>query len=72
MHPKKLKSVVPGRMNSVQVVDQDLSTALKVWKRMLKENNTIEDCYDRKFYKKPSQIRRLELNTARFLQSKQG
>jgi hypothetical protein len=38
---------------------------------MLKENNTIEDCYENKFYNKPSRQKRLAKNTAIYLQSKE-
>jgi ribosomal protein S21 len=72
LHPKKLRNIVPGKVQSIKVVDNDLSTALKVWKKMLKENNTIEDCYENKFYNKPSRQKRLAKNTAIYLQSKEA
>lgn len=71
MNPKKLRNTIPFKTQSVLVVDNDLGTALKVWKKMLKENNTIEECYDRKFYNKPSRTKRLQNQIAVYLQSKE-
>ena len=71
MHPKRIKAIVPGRTTSIEIVDNDLPTAIKLWKRMLKDNNTIEQCYINKFYNKPSKIKREQFNNARFLQLKQ-
>jgi len=71
LNPKKLKNVIPFKTNSILVVDNDLNTALKVWKKMLKENKTVEGCFDRKFYNKPSKTKRLQNQIAVYLQSKE-
>jgi ribosomal protein S21 len=67
---KKFKAISSGQTNSV-VVDNDLSYALKVWKRLLKDTNVMQECYDRKFYRKPSEIRRLRSNLAKYTQHKE-
>ena len=72
MHPKRIKATLPGQLSSIQIVDGDLPTAIKLWKKMLKENKTIESCYSKKFYHKPSKVRREQLNNAKFLQSKEA
>lgn len=71
MHPKKINSIVPRRLSSVQVVDNDINFAIKSWKKILKENQTIEGLYERKFYKKPSQRKRLQKQIAVYLQTKE-
>ena len=67
---KKFKCVNSGRPNSV-IVDGDLAYALKVWKKLLKDSNTMQECYDRKFYRKPSERGRLKMQLAKFIQSKE-
>lgn len=71
MNPKKIKSVIPGQLNAVQVVDNDISTAIRLWKRMLKDNKVVEDCFSRKYFEKPSIRRRNEILSAKYIQSKQ-
>lgn len=70
MNPKKLNSVIPGKLSSIKVVDGNVEMALKVWKKMLKENETIEDLYSKKYYQKPSVQKRLKMQTAIYLQNK--
>lgn len=72
MHPKKLNTIIPGKLSSIRVVDGNVEMALRNWKKMLKENKTIESCYDQKFYVKPSDSNRLAKNTAVYLQQKEA
>ena len=67
---KKFKTINSGHPNSVRV-DGDLNYALKAWKKVLKDTNIMQECYDRKFYKKPSEIRRLQSRLAIYNQSKE-
>lgn len=66
---KKFKAINAGVPNSV-IVDNDLSYALKAWKHILKDSNVVQECYDRKFYKKPSEVRRLQNQLAQYNQQK--
>lgn len=68
---KKFKSINPGSLSSIMVSDNDLPYAIKQWKRTLKDSNVIQECYDRKFYKKPSESKRLLMNTAKYNQYKE-
>lgn len=70
MHPKKLNTIIPGKLSSIRVVDGNIEMALRNWKKMLKENKTIEACYDQKFYVKPSDSKRLRLENAKYLENK--
>ena len=73
---KKIKAINPGYLSSV-CVNNDLTYALKLWKQMLKGNsnhpagNIIQECYDRKFFEKPSLTRRKKLDTAKYNQGKE-
>lgn len=71
MHPKKIKSIIPRQLNAVEVVDNDISTAIRLWKRMLKDNKIVEECFSRKYFEKPSRARRNEILAAQYKQSKQ-
>ena len=68
---KKFKTISPSRLNSVLVFDGDVSYAIKAWKSLLKNNNAIQECYDRKFFKKPSEKRRLKNQFAKYIQTKE-
>lgn len=70
MHPKRIKATVPGQLTSFKVIDNDLSSAVRLWKRMLKENKTLEECYLRQHFEKPSRARRKQLNNAKYLEEK--
>lgn len=71
MHPKQIDSILPGRLNSI-LVNGDLTFALKRFKRMQKDSNVILECYERKFYVKPSVKNRKQLALAKFLQQKES
>ena len=72
---KKLKqhqSVVPGHGLAVTVVNQDISFALKSWKRKLKDSKILDELKTRKEFIKPSVLRRDEIQKAAFKQRKQS
>jgi ribosomal protein S21 len=56
MNQKTIKTTIPKKLNSF-AVNGDLNLALRSWKRMLKENSTVEELRDRKTYTKPSENR---------------
>ena len=55
---KKTKHIIPGKFTSVAVIDGHLNDAIRSWKKMNKDHSTIEKCYDKKSYVKPSTWRR--------------
>lgn len=69
MHPKQIDSILPGRLNAISV-DGDITFALKRFKRMQKDSGVILECYERKFYVKPSVAHRKKMDVAKFKQSK--
>lgn len=72
MHPKQVESTIPGRLNAIQVVNGDLTFALKKFKKLQKDSAIILDCYERKFYVKPSVAKRKKMNNAKYLQQKES
>lgn len=70
MLTKKIRSIRQRNISSIEVVDNDLNSAIRIWKRMLKENNTIEECYDRKFFQKPSRKKRDQFLIAQYIENK--
>jgi len=70
MHPKQIESILPGRLNAI-AVNGDIAFALKRFKRMQKDSGVILECYERKFYVKPSVSNRKKMDVAKFKQSKE-
>lgn len=68
---RHFNTTIPGRPNAVNV-DGDIHFALKIWKKQLKDNLIIADCYDRKFYQKPSRVKRQRNNLAKYIQMKES
>ena len=66
---KKLQDSTPGRLSGVTTVN-GIDRAIRRWKRSLKDSNVITETFDRKEYKKPSVLKRLQKNKAIFIQSK--
>lgn len=71
INSKKFRAIKPGALSSTVVVD-DLGSALRIWKKQLKDSEVILECYDRKFYQKPSTKRRILLENAKYIQSKES
>ena len=68
---KQIKDMVPGAPNSIKVSD-GLNRAIRIWKKQLKDSDTINELFERKEHIKPSYKRRKQLETAKFKQSKQN
>ena len=71
INSKKFNSIKPGALSST-VVSEDIHSAIKNWKKQLKDSEIIQDCYDRKFYQKPSTKKRIQLEIARYKQLKES
>lgn len=73
MHPKQkqLYTIIPGRLNAIEV-NNDLTYALRLYKKQQKESEIILDLYTRKFYDKPSVLKRKKMNLAKYIQSKEN
>lgn len=71
MNFKKVKQINQNNLNGVNVVDGDLNSALRTFKRIIKDNNIIQECFDRKYYKKPSVTKKEILDTAKYNQTKE-
>ena len=67
MHPKQIESILPGRLNAISV-NGDIGFALKRFKRMQKDSNVILECYERKFFTKPSVSNRKKMDIAKYNQ----
>ena len=68
---KQHKTIVPGNGMAVNVLGtekEDLSYALKAWKRKVKNANIIEILNDRREYNKPSVKNRIEKAKAKYIQ----
>lgn len=61
---KKFKGICPGSLNSVIVEDGDIGYALRQWKKNIKLSGIVQECYDRKFFKKPSTVNRVKRQIA--------
>lgn len=68
---KQFNSIIPGRLNAIEV-NYDIQFALRKFKKMQKDSNVIIECYDRKFFNKKSNVRRKQLEIAKYLQSKEA
>jgi small subunit ribosomal protein S21 len=58
---RKEDMIVWGNPNAVNVVDGNLELAIKFWKRKLKESGKLQELKDRRYYTKPSEKRRKEI-----------
>ena len=65
---RKSDMIIVGRPNAVRVVDADINSALKLWKRELKESGKLELLKEKKEYVKPSVLKRKKKNDAEFSQ----
>lgn len=68
---KQHKSIVPGNGMAVNVLGntkEDLSYALKQWKRKVKNAGIIEIIQSKREFIKPSVINRSNLKNAKFIQ----
>ena len=71
---KHFKSIIPGVGVGVKVLNTkyypkgDINSALKLFKRELKESGKMQELKDRKEFKSKSQKRRELVNTAKYYQ----
>lgn len=66
----KLKKV-SGSMISVKVFNNDIDSALRLFKRKMKDSGVLEEYKDKRYYVKPSTKRRTKHNNAVQKQRKQ-
>jgi len=69
---KHHKSILPGQPTGVQVVDKDLSFALKLLKKQMKDSRILELVKDNRTYTKPSVTRRQQKIKAEYKQRMQS
>ena len=65
---KQHQSIVPGNAAAVNVINQDLGFALRLWKRKVKTTGVLEKTKDNKEFIKPSVKRRQQRQAAKFMQ----
>lgn len=68
---KQINSIIPGKPNSIEV-NGDVTFALRQYKKMQKQSNVIVELYERKFFAKKSDVRRKEVEIARYKQSRES
>ena len=61
-------SIIPGCPTAAAVINGDINYALTTWKQSVKEQKLIDKLKDKRTYKKPTTVRREQLNTARYYQ----
>ena len=64
---KQFTSIIPGKLTAIEV-NGDITSALRIFKKQQKETSVILECFERKFYKKPSDQKRKQLEKAKYLQ----
>ena len=65
---KQHKTILPGNGNAVNVVNKDLSFALRNFKRKIKESRILDNFKQQQNYTKPSIKRRAQINKAKYIQ----
>jgi ribosomal protein S21 len=65
---KQHKTTVPGHHAGVNVVDNDLAYALRIFKRKMKETGVLEKVKENRTYTKFSVTRRAEKSKAQYIQ----
>lgn len=65
---RKHEMIIVGKPNSVRVVNGDINSALKLWKRELKESGKLELLKEKKEYVKPSVLKRKQRTDAEYSQ----
>ena len=67
---KLFKSICTSRPNAV-LVNGDINHAIKRWKETNKNNGVTDELFERKFYQKPSDKRRKQIEIARYNATKE-
>ena len=65
---KKSEMIIVGKPNNVKVVNDDINSAIKLWKRNLKDSGKLDVLKSKLEYVKPSVIKRKKRNDAEFSQ----
>lgn len=65
---KKSEMIIVGKPNNVKVVNDDINSAIKLWKRNLKDSGKLDVLKSKLEYVKPSVIKRKKRNDAQFSQ----
>lgn len=65
---KHHKSIVPGVPSAISVVDQDISFALRSFKRKMKQLGVLDAVKENRTFSKPSVKRRAQLINAKYMQ----
>jgi small subunit ribosomal protein S21 len=68
---KQHQSIVPGNATAINVVNRDLSFALRTWKRKVKDAGVLEYVKDNRTFTKPSVKRRDMISKAKYSQKMQ-
>lgn len=65
---KELLTVAPGSPAGGRVVDGDISSAIRRWKRCLKEYDVVNELFERREYESKSARRRKIVDNAKYRQ----
>ena len=65
---RKSEMIIVGKPNNVKVVNDDINSAIKLWKRNLKDSGKLDVLKSKLEYVKPSVIKRKKRNDAEFSQ----
>ncbi len=65
---KHHKSIIPGKTNSVKVINRDINFALRLWKKQLKNVDALNKIKNLKEFEKPSVVKRRQKQAAIYKQ----
>lgn len=65
---KKSEMIIVGKPNNVRVVNGDVNSAIKLWKKNLKESGKLDILKEKKDYVKPSVLKRKQKTDAEYSQ----
>jgi len=65
---KQHKAIVPGNGSAVSVINNDLSFALRTFKRKIKESKVLDNFKENQEFTKFSVKRRNQINRAKYIQ----
>lgn len=65
---KKSEMIINGKPNNIKVVNGDINSALKMWKKVLKDSEKLDILKSKKEYIKPSVVKRKKMQDAEYSQ----
>ena len=65
---KQHKSIVPGNGTAIAIINNDLSFALRTFKRKIKESKILDNYKNNQTFTKPSVKRRTQVSKAKYIQ----